>query len=532
MAEVITRFKVDSGQFDKKVNSAKKQLDDFAKSAGLSMKSFSKMGIAAAAVAGSMKVIGDAFKQSEGLSDSWRASIEMSKSAYKSFLTSLNTGNFSNFLSGLREITQAAEDAYNSLDELGTYQAFTSRGNAKNRAAYAEALAAYKENPTAANKIALTNANNAIVEELNQQSGLVAKAYSDGMMRLALEQGLRGSAADNFVSMFKDKSWYELVAAKNGYARGTGLNGLATYWNGYEVQGNSLITRNAGGVVTERREMNKAEKAAFEFARALSEVTDEELKAIQALGAQEFALQQAAADQTRSFNRMAGNNGGGGSTFKAPKGENIARLSSLSYAKVNGADILDASLPAVSERIDKVTSGTRYAAAEAFKMKDAWMEAANCIAMAGSAMQNLESPAARVTGILAEAIANIALGFGSAAKNQGATGDMWEWIAASISGAATMVSTIAAVKQATKGYAQGGIVGSLGYGMSSSGDNIVARLNKGEGVLTRAGIDNAETLFSGGSFGGLFLETRVSGEDLAIVLDNNNRRRGRGKTIR
>lgn len=529
MAEVITRFKVEDAQHDRAIRKIKRQYDDLVKSLGVNLKAFSKIGVASAAAAGAFKVMGDAMKKSEGLTDSWNATIEASTSVYKSFLNTLNTGNFSGFLSGLREISKAAREAYYSLDNLGTYQAFSSRGNAKNRAAYAEALAAFKESPTASNKAMLSEANTAIVNELNEQAALVAKAYTDGMMKLALQQGLKGTAADNFVSMFRDKSWYELVAAKNGYARGEGLKALGVSWNGYEVQGHDLITRTKGGVVESRRAMTENERAQFEFSRALSELTDAEIQAIQSLGAQEFMLKQAAADQQRSFLRMSGGNGKV-ETFKNDYKwmGGVSRSVGFNTNPVDGAKILDSNLPKVAADIERMNISTQYARKEAFALSMAWQDAASSIALAGAALQGIENPAAKVAGMLAEAVANIALGFAQASKNQGKDGNVWEWIAASISGVTTMVSTIAAIKSATSGYAQGGIVGSLNGSMNSpSGDNIVARLNSGEGVLTRTGIENAGRILSGNSLlGGLHLEAYVSGESLRIALENNNRRRG------
>jgi hypothetical protein len=140
----------------------------------------------------------------------------------------------------------------------------------------------------------------------------------------------------------------------------------------------------------------------------------------------------------------------------------------------------------------------------------------------GGAMQQLEDPGAKVAGLIMSAIAEVAATFASSLKG---TFTPWDWIAAAISGTSTMIATIAAIKSATSGgsYATGGIVG----GNSPSGDNVISFLNSGEGVLTKQGIANAGALMENdGLANNLHLSTDVSGTNLRIVLDNDNRSKG------
>ena len=154
--------------------------------------------------------------------------------------------------------------------------------------------------------------------------------------------------------------------------------------------------------------------------------------------------------------------------------------------------------------------------------ENAWSAAASAIQSIGGALQQIEDPSAKVAGIVMQAVANIALAF-SQASVQAAAGGPFAWIAATVSGIATMVGTIAAIKNVTQGFADGGMV----RGNSYSGDNIVARLNSGEGVLTAAGVRNAQAMASNTNpMGGMQLEALVSGESLRLVLANNASRRG------
>ncbi len=93
--------------------------------------------------------------------------------------------------------------------------------------------------------------------------------------------------------------------------------------------------------------------------------------------------------------------------------------------------------------------------------------------------------------------------------------------------AAVLGSIIAAVskgKSSTNSFSGGGTVG----GNSPSGDNVIAWLNSDEGVLTRKGVGNARDMAMAAQAGNgnLRLHTDVSGTDLRIVLDNDNRSQG------
>lgn len=160
----------------------------------------------------------------------------------------------------------------------------------------------------------------------------------------------------------------------------------------------------------------------------------------------------------------------------------------------------------------------------------AWQAAANAISSAGSAMQNMEDPAAKVSGIVMQAIANIALGFAQATASPatGAAG-VFGWIAAATAGLATMTATIAQIKSATKGgFADGGIV----PGNSYSGDNLRISdygINSGELVLDRAQTNSIAAQLTDGDGRGqgrTSSSVQISSETLRIVLHNGARARG------
>ena len=76
------------------------------------------MGLSAVNMA--LDVAKDAFMSSEANVDEWGRVMDSSKSLYEGFLTALNTGDISGYLSRIDSIVQAARTAYNELDRLGT----------------------------------------------------------------------------------------------------------------------------------------------------------------------------------------------------------------------------------------------------------------------------------------------------------------------------------------------------------------------------------------------------------------------------
>ena len=171
-------------------------------------------------------------------------------------------------------------------------------------------------------------------------------------------------------------------------------------------------------------------------------------------------------------------------------------------------------------KLDVTTGNITDVAKDAAKATDEWQQAVSAVGQLGGALQGLEDPSAKVAGIIAQAIANIALTFATSLKG---TVTPWDWIAAAISGTATMIGTISAIKSATSGsYANGGII----PGNSFSGDNLTASVNSGELILNRAQQNTIASQLQGGAAQNMRLEALISGESLRMVLANNASRRG------
>ena len=180
-------------------------------------------------------------------------------------------------------------------------------------------------------------------------------------------------------------------------------------------------------------------------------------------------------------------------------------------------------------KLNVETGGLIAADKQVKSTTQAWQAAASAVSTVGSALQQIEDPAAKIAGIVAAAVAQVALTFAMSLKG---TVTPWDWIAAALAGTTTMISTITAIKSVTsaKGYAGGGMV----EGTSYSGDNIVARLNAGEGVLTSQGVQNAEMMASiveGGQQGGGASSSFVTGENIVLGVNNFLGRSGHGEIV-
>ena len=188
---------------------------------------------------------------------------------------------------------------------------------------------------------------------------------------------------------------------------------------------------------------------------------------------------------------------------------------------------------AYQAEINKTQDSINKLTGDAKVVKASFKDAASAVGNLGSALSGLDDPGAKIAGTVAQAIANIALGFSSASSKEG-KGGVWYWIAATAAGLATMISTISSIHAATK-YAEGGMI----KGNSYSGDNILGvnnstgelvGLNAGEIVLNRAQQGNLLSQGSGGGFNGQIVG-RIEGESIVLVANRYFKRSGQGEIL-
>lgn len=161
-------------------------------------------------------------------------------------------------------------------------------------------------------------------------------------------------------------------------------------------------------------------------------------------------------------------------------------------------------------------------AEHAKQIRENWMNAADALGSFGDAMSTLGSVAkdegTQVAGIIAQAIAQIALGYAAATAQAGKLGP-WGWVAFAAAGLVQMMAMIAQIKNVTGGYAEGGIIGGTSY----SGDKLLARVNSGEMVLNKRQQSNLFNAINSGNIGGGTVSTvqfKLRGADIYGSMKN------------
>ena len=224
-------------------------------------------------------------------------------------------------------------------------------------------------------------------------------------------------------------------------------------------------------------------------------------------------------------------------------GQNID-LATIQQRIGEGFDIPDSTWQALQDEINtklkemgiepiKLDFETGSVKKQSKEMSKDWNAAATAIQSVGSAMTQIQDPAAKVMGTIAQAIATIALGYAQA-TTQAASMGPWAWIAFAATGLATMVSTISAIHSAT-GYAEGGMIKGNSYSM----DNLMAQapdggligLNAGEVVLNAAQQQSLASNLQNQSGGSQRIVGVLKGEDIVLMADRWGMRTGRGELL-
>lgn len=522
---------------------------------GIPVEMFTKLGAAAAGVGAALKVATDALKQNEEFMDEWGRVTSSAQSLYQGFLDVLNTGDITGYLSRIDDIVQAARDAYDALDELGTFQAFNQINTQKALTQWTQAIADFREGSIT--KEQAKQFAEAYKDQLKAQQTLQQDVYDKAVIDMAQERGVDPALLKEALSgTYGDyKALKELSMPTK------------SVWNSSTRTFNDVIDRDAA---TEQQLLGEM----------LRELTDEELDALQKLGlqAEQTATQIASVDRT--VVRMLGT--GGKKTGAIVKAEEVLPAGSIAEVKARIAELnkayemagdastrdririqiedlkrelemmstpltglgqivplsvelldtskekLAADMEELRKRlglepiklgveVDGKGSGTVDAAKQTEK---AWGAAANAISAIGGALQQIEDPSAKVAGIIMQAVANIALGFATA-TTQAAAGGPFAWIAATVAGISNMISAVTAIKQVTssgKGFANGGIV----PGNSFSGDNLHTSdygINSGELILNRSQQNVIASQLQGGA-ANIRVQGLVRGHDILLAGSN------------
>ena len=592
-------------------------LDSLAKKFTINIDALKLFDLGLKAAKGALNVAKDAFFASEATVDEWGRTVDSSKSLYEGFLTALNTGDISGYLSNIDSIVQAARTAYDELDRLGTMKTIQAP----------QMSAQQTENERIRSMIQtgryiapIDGRRNAVFNGREMQSGdkltagqirALEKQLQNGMQKVVTLVGNEVKQTSKAIDAVYNRQAKELGMNLSEFRKGTSsmaefdkrMAGYDQYqkwrnenyytdnwgnrrvkegnpfeeyrkWGTFRVDGeryNDLVRliqqrdQQAGqayGMQSQSyRAMNRAEGFTVsklmkgdatksgkggkdtkteqtELQKNQAEITKLTQEYVKLGDVETEASRKRQAEIQKEIELLQQRNGLLGLRAEQAQGRLLPtniQTSGLSNTPgtmlkapdtsipSGGLQLDDKAMKAMQKNIDKQMK-------DVGKIGDEWSGVASAIGAVGNAMAGIEDPAAKVLGIVAQAIATVALTF---SKSLAGTVTPWDWIAAAAAGTATMISTISAIHSAT-GYAEGGMI----KGNSYSGDNLMAMgpngligLNAGEIVLNKSQQINLASQLQGGGMQGLNLTATIRGEQIRLALNNNGRRTGRGEYV-
>lgn len=221
-------------------------LEGLTSALGINVKSLMGWGTALAAGKVALDVAKDAFMANESSVDEWGRTVESAKGIYEGFLQALNTGDFSGFLGNISQITAAARDAYNALDELGTRQTILNPERAKLQARSTELKATIRREgaDSSAGKAAakeLKALEKPLTDAWKTESKLNRNAF-EALVKQRLKEGginLNQKSFSQFMKTFSDdKAFQQLRRGASGSVT------TGTYGNAGITATKTIDTRN------------------------------------------------------------------------------------------------------------------------------------------------------------------------------------------------------------------------------------------------------------------------------------------------
>lgn len=546
----INDAKGELNKINGEINNNGSLLDQLSGKFGVNIKQLGTWGAALGAGKVALDVMKDSMMSNESMVDEWGRTVEVSSSLYESFVSSLNNASLDSFFSNIQGVINKAREAYDALDNLKTKGGIISNKEAKINYQMQKEMAIINDK---SNSIAERQASQQRLSSLKRQmrnaklstSNLNSNYVKQSIGKILEENGFReGTSGYKEAYRRIERSLYD-----ENYKMGsvdTGFRGGMKINNGKTVRYTDNGMRNLDNIVTDewRNGINPYVQAMWN-----------------SLGAGENVSRMANrfAQKAITSSRSGGGSGRGNGTAEAPlelnftpkfmtqdeESKYLANILSrqetpninLGLQLAEGAELKDVigsmgfeglgnDFKVMNEAdVKRAEERTRRMKEEAEAMRKSWQDAAGAIGSVGQALSMIQDPAAKVLGIIAEAVASVALTFAQSLKG---TFSPWDWIAGAAAGTATMISTIAAIKSATAEYhAEGGFVG------SPRGTDVTPMwATPGELVLNRAQQQNlADQLQQGGGGGGYQGQPYVSGEKIFLGINAYLRRSGRGELI-
>lgn len=371
MADIINRLLLDTNNFDAKLSSSKKGVNDYqssvtgmAKTAGAGILKFAG---AIGVVAGASEVFTKTINSSQVTGDAWAATIGSAKTTVDEFFTSLSTGDFTGFIGGLDEIISKAKDTISALDQLGntrmSYQVFSGKNAFELEDARQKAQD--KGGSVYGRQKGFEVWNNVLLKQ--EQDVSVMKETVLDALRKSIVQGTRLNAQDVTIEDFEDILRFDLSDTKT---RDKLKSSSAKSYDEYQRRYKALEQRKqSGGVVDwafpgsdgakerntynariteQQKELNTEYQKSILYNQLLVRWEDEKLQSAVNLHSEYRNTEKVIPTQRRTYN-MAYNK------FKKEKGEDTGEMGdSTNTAKTTKPYMPVGSISAINAELSKL----------------------------------------------------------------------------------------------------------------------------------------------------------------------------------
>lgn len=538
-------------KYQKKVDSSKKALGNIIGAVG---KFAGALGVGITVVQGFNKVL----HSTESLSDAIDSKIFALKESTNKFFQSIAQGNLGGFISDLKEIAKAAEDAYQKLDDLGTLKMYANSKILAAQAEIAEARAIInsssstdKEKQEAQRIVEIATA------KMNYLTDELGKATEDAM-KSVLRQ-MAGVEENGVVSQKTLESWFNIKSTKGGNDK---LLEMAEKWK------KNMSTTTTDG---DTKWIDDSARVIYDAMIRFAGATDKAVQQYLDLQNEQYNARIKAANQSNKANNLLGDDGNSTNikitedniepeTIKTDKVEIIPEVildeealnDSFGYTytlqtpEFNSPfldETISNSFEKVKQDMDELNEKMEINRLQAEKLRTEYENVSDAVSSIGSVFDSLGNAIGGETGeivkffgTMAQAISNIIPQISKfiIAKQAEATAAGTASAAglappANLIAISTIVAEILSVFAAIPKFANGGVFG----GSTSIGDFNLARVNKGEMILNDREQSNLFNILSNGSsnsnnsLNGGNVVFRISGSDLVGTINNYNSKKGR-----
>lgn len=561
MADIITKLLLNDKDYSSKLDKAKKstkdyksEMDNLGKSIGGGItKAFGSFAAAVGVAGGVVEAFNKTIKSSQTAADAWDKVIRAAKSSVDTFFTALSTGDFSGFLGGLNTIIERAKQASIALDALGNAQMSYGYFTTANQADFSEAMTVMRDQNASygdrmkAKETAdailgdqqelvtvlhqkITNAVQSVLGESNYlTTGQIERADLNKILSLDITQ----SGDDEKARLEAEYQQYlnEIKAIpkpqnRQQYVGGTQY-GQAMYVNvGPKKEEVDAYNAQLTAVADKYKD-------AVLYNTVLVKMTDEQLQNLIQMTNQMDSADKLLADWQKQLNKVK---------IEAPEVEPIETDIIVKDVKMPPIKPIDITVPQVSANIpDKIS----LPATEVSDVNNELIQTAEISADATAEVNALASAMSSLGEIVSgdaenwltwganvvSAVANAIPAFEAAAiaSRSKATADSASAVAGGASAVANIpyagpalavaaALSIAAAIAAAPQFATGGVV----PGVSFSGDNVLARVNSQEMILTREQQNILSDRLTSAN-GASQVRFVIEGNNLVGILNNWNR---------